>query len=698
MAAFDFEKRLITVHLPDRTDHAVCDKISGFNIDDSWTIVCPPDAGEVLAGAAADLADYFAVSFNLTLPLKNEATGKIIRYGTDEKLKERSWRIRADEKGIELIGCSEKYAARAGYGLEDMLNLNCGPVLEPCDVTRQARFSPRWIATGMAGGKYPDEHLRMIAHYGYDAISIGVGGAMEDPKRMEYLRDLMARAKKIGLGCLTSAPFKNGMHPSEPGAYEYYDSMYGKLFDLLPDLDALMVVGECCEFPSHDPRTTGKTWRESLDDEKSSPGWFPCSDYPEFVGLLAKVIHAHKPEAEMIFWTYNWGYEKQELREELIRKVPKDVTMMATFEMFEEIPVCPGVTEFTTDYTLWTVGPGKYFSTESKVAAERGLRMYTMSGTNGATWDIGDIPYVPAPQRWMERFKAVNNAQDTMALHGLRESHTMGMWPCIVPELAKYAYSLPCPDMDALLRRIVIRDYGEDNADIVLKAFTLFGEAMKHCVSTNEDQYGPARVGTSYPLVFRKPVSIPAGPGSNESPDREANPIYRYNLDLQEKLSYEIDEYEQMARLYEAGCALLKNAPVRGRYADALDELEALGRFTACSARTVAHVKRWHVLKGKLGIYLDTRPIWVGGRKNMPDAETAKIPLVPVEDPKPVVSELLEIAYAEIENAKASLPIVEKYSRIGFTQELGYCASPEQVRWKIDVMNQVISEELLPLL
>ena len=698
---FDFKKYLCQVHKPHRVNPAAAAKLTGTRIDSSWSIHYPADAGIVLQNAAFDLKEYFAVSMDLSLSLKADGAAgpKQITIVPDPALGERSFRLQAGE-GILLSGVNERYAAQACYALEDALNLNEAPILEPQEKTYQVRFSPRTIHTGLESGNYPNEHLRMLAHAGIDAIQIGVGGVWEDPAKLAYVNDVIARAKNYGIDVYTFSPFHNEMHPDDPGAYEYYDGMYGRLFDLCPDLKGLKIVGECCEFPSHDPRTTGKTWRESIHDEKPSPGWFPCEDYPKFVSLLRDVIRAHKPDADLIFWTYNWGFERADLREALMRAVPEDITMMATFEMFEKFHIKPNVDEVCTDYTLWFIGPGEYFRTESAICRERGIRMYSMTNTGGDTWDIGTVPYLPAPQRWIQRWKAVAEAQDTLRLDGIMESHTYGFWPSILPEISKYAFMTPETDLDALLRRLVIRDFGEENADDVLHAFSLFSEGMAHCVSTNEDQYGPCRVGPSYPLFFKYWEPIPIGPESKKNPNHESNPVYRYNLDLEDKLVYETEEYETMARLYDAGCAQLAAVIRRmeGPKAEAARRLWGVARFIGNTARTTYHLKRWHLLKGKLGIYVDTRPIWCGGRKNMPDAESAKKPLVPAADPRPIVLELIDIARDELANAEDTLPLVEADSRLGYTQELDYCAAPEQIRWKIAMLKKTVEEELLPLL
>jgi hypothetical protein len=69
-----------------------------------------------------------------------------------------------------------------------------------------------------------------------------------------------------------------------------------------------------------------------------------------------------------------------------------------------------------------------------------------------------------------------------------------------------------------------------------------------------------------------------------------------------------------------------------------------------------------------------------------------------VEDKLPVVLELLEIIKDEIANAKATIPLVEENSRLGFNQEYGYSSDRFHLEWKIAMAERTIAEELLPLL
>ena len=697
---FEFEKLMEQVHKPNRVNPEALATLEGVKITSDWTIVYPQTASIVLKNAAEDLQDYFAVSMNVSVALTNgtESAPKTIFLGVDETLGERDFRMQVLEDRIIILGCDDRAAAQGSFNLEDELNLNEAPIIAPCDTTRHMRFAFRTIFSGYGSKPMSDANLNMLAHHGITAICTG---GSPDPEKAKKINEFIDRVEAYGMDAYTfGGGHKNTMHPDDEGAFEFYDAHYGQIAKNSPKLKGFVFVGESCEFPSKDPRTTGKPWRESLKDEKSSPGWFPCEDYPQFMSMLRDVIRSHSPNADIIFWTYNWGYQEQSLREKLVRAVPTDITMMATFEMFENVDISPEIQEVTTDYTLWQIGPGKYFTSESAIAKERDVKMYCMSNTGGNTWDIGGTPYLPSAQRWIERWRAVTKTQDEYRIDGLFESLSWGFFPTFLPEMTKQAYMSPDVDLHELLRRIIIRDYGKEHLEAVLKAYEMFSEGMSHCVSTNEDQYGPARVGPAYPLFFERWELIPPCPVTGKECNFEAFPVYTYNLDRSEKLLYEIDEYTAMARAFDAGCTILEgviNQMEGPKKATALHILQ-VASYIRNNAKTVYNVKRWHYLKGQLGIYVDADPTWVGGRKNMPDAKKAVKPLVPVEDKLPVVLELLEIIKDEIANAKATIPLVEENSRLGFNQEYGYSSDRFHLEWKIAMAERTIEEELLPLL
>ncbi len=699
---YDFRNGALPVHQPDRLKPEQAHVFTGTRVTEQWCILRPKQAGAVLHRAAEDLRDYFSVSMGLEIPVVTDDSPyqHAIQLAVDPQLPPRTFEIRT-EAGIHIAGVDERATAQGCYFLEDEMNLNGVPGLEPGTSRRIARFSPRIIHSGFGINMYPDERLAAIAHMGMDAIMLDLRYVMDNPDACTLANGVIRRAATFGIDTYCLSFFKNELHPSEPDAHAYYASRQGRLFEYCPGLKGIIFVGEACEFPSHDVRTTGRDWKSSLGDKKPSPGWFPCDDYPEFVRLLRDVVRASKPDADVVFWSYNWGYLDADIRLKLIERLPTDITVMATFEMFETFEVAPGVMEICTDYTLWFTGPGTYFATESAAAKRRGVRMYAQANTGGNTWDIGAVPYLPAPQAWMKRFLAVNRAQEELRLDGIMESWSYGFWPSMIPELGKVAFLEPMPDLNERLARILARDFGAAHVEDVLAALQCLSEGMSHCIPTNQDQYGPCRIGPAYPLFFERSELLPIDSRSMRNPNETCNPIYRYSPDQAEKLRWETAEYTRMMELFKEGCDALEGVgkKLTGRPFEALESLLGVARFIENTARTTVHVKRWHALKWRLGICINTKPPWVGGRKNMVDAGPLAPPVAsPVSEHPAILRELIDIAEAEIRNAEATVALVEANSRLGYTQELDYCTSPEQLRWKIAVTRRAVVEELLPRL
>ncbi|MBQ9769706.1 MAG: hypothetical protein IJW27_05830, partial [Clostridia bacterium] len=204
-----------------------------------------------------------------------------------------------------------------------------------------------------------------------------------------------------------------------------------------------------------------------------------------------------------MLWSYNWGKQPLEPRLELIRNIPKGITLEVTFEMFERVER-EGVSDKIADYALYFEGPGQYFVSEAEEAKKLGIRLYSMTNTAGATWDIGVIPYVPAPGQWMRRYQQIRKYHDECGLVGLMESHHFGAYPSFITDLAKWMYHSPDTPEHEILTAFATRDFSAETAERVLEAWECFSEGIRHTVTNNTDQYGPYRIGPGYPLLFEK--------------------------------------------------------------------------------------------------------------------------------------------------------------------------------------------------
>jgi hypothetical protein len=711
---YAFRRRLETVHQPDRRDPDARPDENEIVLGEGWSIVISRQASPLVLTVAQDLQDYFLVSMGESVLLRRaddiaasaREGERVIVLGTRADLPAlgaemetpRSYRLACGPERIVVCGADDRGAGQGSYYLEDLMNLRGAPFLSPRDVTREPLFSPRMTHSGWGLDEFPDAYLSLIAHAGMDSILVFVTGPDRTPDEGTHVRDahghtspgryrdlnnLVDRAERYGIDVYFYAYFNvDGLpHPSDSGAEAAYARVYGDVFRACPRAKGMVLVGESVEFPSKDPRTTGTHYLTptpaGLPATKPPPGWWPSADYPEWIEMLKKVVRRHNPDADIVFWTYNWGYAPEEDRLALARSIPTDVTLLVTFEMFEPI-VRDGVREICVDYTLASVGPGAYFRSEAEVAHERGLRLYTMCNTGGLTWDWGDIPYEPLPYQWARRHAALRDAREQWGLSGLMESHHFGWWPSFVSDLAKSNYWTPGPSSDDMVAAIARRDFGEDAAPFAVAAWRDWSEAIRDYIPTNEDQYGPFRTGPSYPLVFRQ---VPRFPIESHAMwgDRIFHTDYRADIGSRAmqtagaaRIGTEIRILRQMADRWRQGLEHLGDALARTpdcKRPEA-ERMRGLAAFMLAGVHTTIHVKQWWQLR--------QRPFGEADR----------------DVARGLLDEMVALAERKIANAEATIPLVAADSRLGWEPTMGYACSPDHLRWKIAQVRRVIDCEI----
>lgn len=683
---YEFRKRLLEVHKRGMRDDSVWPKHQGLKIDETFEIVFDRHADRVGRYAAYDMMEYFRDSLDMYLRVRGSGNiaeearspkGKII-LADAEALPDfapssahiSSNRIYVKDGGVIVCGRTGRGTAQGVYELEARMNGCCGPVLEEGEWDRKPLFSPRMIHSGYGMDMYPDEHIRAIAHAGMDAILIFVNDVDKTTRGYLDFNELIDRAGKYGVDVYAYSYILSWKHPDDPGAREHYESTYGKLFQKCPGLRGVTLVGEVCEFPSKDPHVVpyhlGDVTPENNPKGLTTPGWYPCNDYPQWVELVKDVIRQYNPDADFVFWTYNWGWAPEKARRELIKNLPKDISLQATYEMFESFRHESGATSRLVDYSLSFAGPGQYFVSEADEASRRGITMYAMANTGGLSWDVGVIPYEPCPDQWRRRWDGLIEAHEKWGLRGLMESHHYGFWPSFISEMAREYYWSPRISYEDMLRRMAVRDFTETHADTAIRALNLFSDGIRAYVSTTEDQYGAFRVGPSYPLLYQDAAPLPTVDYAHFG-NRICNTMYLYDLDKKRtNFMWEIDQAERMRDYFREGTDLLLSIrkDLTGRRLDDVNHLIALGDFISRTAQTTSNVKKWYLRKWEL---IHER----GDREQL-------------------IQEMREIGEAEIENAKATIPLVEFDSRLGYEPSMEYMCDREHLEWKIDMTRRAM--------
>ncbi|MDD5698523.1 MAG: hypothetical protein PHH77_07885 [Victivallaceae bacterium] len=696
---YGFRNRLNVVHKPDRRDSAVKAGKNELEINDDWKIIISSGSSPLTVKAAKDLQDYLFTSMSVSVLLKkvkdiaqfSEENCIILgtkvdlkSWGKDLKLS-KSYKLDVSPNRIRVCGFDDRGIAQACYYLEDLMNLNEAPVLKLGTEKRQPLFSPRMVHSGWGIDQFPDAHLSAIAHAGMDAILVFAKDV--DMTTVGYLdfNELVDRAAAFGIDVYIYSYLKSLKHPEEKDALEHYRNTYGKIFKACPQAKGVILVGESCEFPSRDTvNTTGKVHSSPDDDTgsgKPSPGWWPCYDYPQWLEMIKQAVRECSPQAEIVFWTYNWGYAPEKDRLALVNSLPDDITLLVTFEMFEQIRK-DNIVLTAPDYTISFAGPGQYFAGEAKTAKKKNIRLYAMSNTAGMTWDFGVVPYIPVPFQWSRRHDALHEARKKWGLSGLMESHHYGFYPSVVSELAKWSFWSPSVKAADILKRIAERDFGEKAVPQVIKCWKIWSDAIRdNYIATNEDQYGPFRIGPSYPLIFHPDITRKFGSQELPMPSapfahfgrRIVKTFYHPFENAQHspgavRMPVEIKQLKKMRNQWRKGVVSLEKAleltPPQ-KQEDARRML-LLGKFMENTIITVINLKKWYLLNKKLLVESNRKPA------------------------EKILQQLEKIAYDEIKNAENTLPLVEADSRLGWEPSMEYMTDAEHLNWKINQVEKML--------
>ena len=592
-------------------------------------------------------------------------------YGTYK-----AFRAEVTAQGVCITAHDERGAAQGLFFLESQMSARHAPFL-PFGVTERAPlFSPRMTHSGYILDEFPDSHLAQIAHAGMDAVLVMTLDTDESLRGFTDFNDLIRRAAKWGIDVYAYSYFRSKCHPDDPAADAHYESTYGALFRQCPGLKGVVLVGESVGFPTKDPNASPLPYYDNnvdgIPSDKPSADFWPCTDYREWLLKLQSIIYKYNPDADIVFWSYNWGWADRDARQALIRRLPRGISLLVTFETFEPVPLEGDVYEQVYDYSLSFAGPGHYFLSEAQTAKECGVRLYAMTNTGGNTWDMGGVPYEPMPGQWLNRAKAVLDAREQYGLCGLMECHQYGFWPSIVSEMIQYVYETGSPDAGEELIRAVRRHFGFGHEREILDALECWSEAIRTLPPSGEEQCGAFRVGPSFPFSVEG-TCMPAA-------DRASKGYFmasRYRAFLINhqastalsgvRLPLERKRLEKMLALLTEGCGILEAIPEPN---DELLYLINLGHYMECIVTTGIHAKRWHLAVSRLAIVAER------------------------EEAAALIGEAEAILEAERVNVQRALPIVRRDSRLGWDPRMEYVCDPARLEWKLRLLDYVQHTEL----
>lgn len=682
---YDFRQELLTIHEANLRKATRKPQEKEFWLTDGAKICISQNAPEVIAVAAEDFADFLSVSMSLTASVVTEGSADItVQLAADvgvdlgEFAAYKGFRIETAENGITITAHDDRGAAQALYYIEDLMTFAGAPCMAYGKIEKRAMYSPQMVHSAYGMDEFPDEYLARVAHEGRDAILVFTKGANQANDFPLDFNDLIRRAARYGIDVYAYSKMKSKVHPQDEGAEEFYEDLYGKLFRECPGLKGVTLVGESIGLPYSkvkDPRFAPTLSVDGIPNGKMTPGMFPIPDYADYLTLLKKIICKYKPDADIVFWSYNWGSAPSKDRVALINALPEGITLLATFEMGEVLP-CEGALVRVADYSLSFEGPGFYFRTEAEAAKKRGIRMYSMTNSGGRTWDFGCVPYEPMAYSWIRRYDAMKKAHDELGLVGIMEGHHYGFYPSIISRLSKHLFMIPSPDPKETLSTILQAEFEAQNAETVDAALNDYSEALRYYTPTSTDQYGAFRIGPSQPLNLLQVLHIPFDEGASYG---HSNWVAQY-LDVHHKKTLtmqtpqtvrtpnEIASLKKMLALMESGTKKLEAIDNPN---EKLVRLTGLGHFITNIVKTGIAAKEMYVLRTKLL-----------GAFGEPELYGQ------------LLDEIEALQRKEKENVLDTIPLVEADSALGFEPSMLYITDRRHLEWKLRQIDFVVNTEM----
>ena len=338
-------------------------------------------------------------------------------------------------------------------------------------------------------------------------------------------------------------------------------------------------------------------------------------------------------KAEALIW--NWAWPKEELSTILSYLPTNNCRLMAVSE--HAIEICRGgVKEIEQDYSISILGPGEDAKRFWKEARSRGIPVVAKVQVANS-WELSSFPYLPTMDLVAKH--AVNVMNE--GVNGVMLSWSLGCYPS--PNLSVYRdVRAGETDHEGVLNRMAARLYGEKNVAKARKAWKAFSDGFENYPFSCQTIYvGPHQWGPVNPLYYTNTgyrATMVGIPYDDLDAWRRHYPRQTY-----------VDLMRKVADGFAEGCRLMEGVA---------DERE-LNMFRA---------EQMHLAS------CCDQALFVMAR----DAGD--------------VDGMRKYARAELERAKAYLPLVRADSRIGYESSNQYYFVPRDVLEKILSCRKILDE------
>lgn len=692
-----------------------------------WRLVWKVREANPLNYAVTDFQEYLRVSMNVDLAVEERqslddwtALAQSIVVGTREDLpgcgltlhRAKDYEIQVSPERIVVCGYDERGAAFGLYNLEARMNLREAPFL-PADLrtVRHSKYDSRMVQSWLGWMEYPDAVLAHMAHDGFDAIYASVYAnpngdrttaetstdfyarlmhriRRQDPARVH---DLIARASRYGIKVYTPIIYQYlGTPESEADLRRLVREILAKF----PDIHGYVLLTEGFWY-----RTWGGGHGASAEYMRD---W--AQNWCRAVGIVKEECHLVNPRLEVLPWEYNIDFRPQnvEMKRYFIQQLPDRTIPLLTWENGKSFEI-DGLRGYLRDYAISQVGPAEVTAAQIAEARARGMKVYSNAQTFVCGAQLQTLPYHPIPHQWHERYTAM----DALAIDGTLESWSTGYTPNLMTELRAWYCWSDAPPLESLLGAMAAREFGEENRDAVVRAWNLFGEAIRMLPDTGP--YMGTGNATGNPIFFQQP------------PARTAT-FYRSWMDQDAWMGYlgaEINPYWPFTVTRMVFIPDFSNASNRAEaYARSVSGVEV----PADTRVLPVFLKYLRKTTDRFGEGLDlyraaalTSPIEKRERAvrevliaeqiqrmllsnhAILEFEDLRLQLVSESDAhkaQSILDRLEAILREEVARTERSLAAVMRDSRIGFQFETDYVFTPYSLREKLAVMREALERQL----
>ncbi len=134
-----------------------------ITFDDSWCI----ENNNSIEYAVKDFEECLLKSFNVTLDPNGK---KKISFSKDSSVNSESFVIAVDDNKVRFLAADDFMLVQAIYYAEDIMKRFGDASLEKKEYVISRKIKHRITTSALEGGRYTDEYINVLLHYGYNGI------------------------------------------------------------------------------------------------------------------------------------------------------------------------------------------------------------------------------------------------------------------------------------------------------------------------------------------------------------------------------------------------------------------------------------------------------------------------------------------------------------------------------------------------